>query len=253
MSNDGGVAGQTDSTERDELFERWAAHPTPELRNEIAESFAPLAEFFANRYKNRGAEPEDLRQVAHLALVAAVDRFDPAYGVKFSTFAGRTIDGELKKYFRDKTWAVRVPRGLKEISIEVRNAADRFNADHDRAPKVHELAELTGHSDDVIIEALDVQATAYRAESLNKPAGDGDGLTLGETLESGARGIEVAEIQLAVRSMLDELPERERTIVLLRFFENKSQQEIADQIGVSQMHVSRLLRTTLQELREKLR
>ncbi len=238
---------------RDELFNRWRVERDPAVRNEIVESYAPLAEYFANRYRNRGAEAEDLRQVAHLALVGAVERFDPDVGVKFSTFAGRTIDGELKRYFRDKMWAVRVPRSLKELSIEVRRAADRLSGELGRSPTVGQIAAETGLDTDVVIEALDVQATGFRAESLERPAGDGDARTLGDTLTTDDSGEALVDIRLAVRRLMEDLPDRERTILELRFFEELSQQEIADAIGVSQMHVSRLLRRTLGQLREQLR
>lgn len=238
---------------RDELFDRWRAERDPAVRNEIVESYAPLAEYFANRYRNRGAEADDLRQVAHLALVGAVERFDPDVGVKFSTFAGRTIDGELKRYFRDKMWAVRVPRSLKELSIEVRRAADRLSGELGRSPTVDQIAAETGLETDVVIEALDVQATGFRAESLERPAGAEDARTLGDTLTVDDSGEAQVDIRLAVRRLMEGLPDRERTIIELRFFDELSQQEIAEVIGVSQMHVSRLLRRTLGQLRDELR
>ncbi len=238
---------------RANLFEQWTRDQSPDTRNKLVESYAPLAEFFAGRYRNRGADQEDLRQVAHLALVGAVDRFDPSFGVKFSTFAGRTIDGELKRYFRDKTWAVRVPRSLKERSLEIRRAADRLANDSKQSPTVAELVAETGFEEDQVLEALNVQATGYRADSLDKPAGTEDGRSLGDSLAETGDQIETVEIQLAVRSVMAELPERERSILHMRFFQNRSQQEIADEIGVSQMHVSRLLRKTLEGMREQLR
>lgn len=238
---------------RDDLFRRYAATPTEAIRNQLVESYIPLAEFFAKRYNNRGAEQEDLRQVAKLALVGSVERFDPTVGVKFSTFAGRTIDGELKRYFRDKMWAVRVPRSLKERSIAVRKANDRLAIDFGRPPTIAELgAELDLEADEVI-EALEVQNTGFRAESLERPVGDSDGLSLGDLLPTDAKGIDHSDVQMAVKSLLEALPARERKILVMRFFEEKSQQEIAEEIGVSQMHVSRLLRKTLEDLRESMR
>ncbi len=238
---------------REELFLRYAENPTEAIRNELVESFIPLAEFFAKRYQNRGAEQEDLRQVAKLALVGSVERFDPSVGVKFSTFAGRTIDGELKRYFRDKMWAVRVPRSLKERSIAVRRANDRLAAEFGRPPTIAELSADLDLGDDEVIEALEVQSTAFRADSLERPVGGADSQSLGDLLPSTASGIELSEIQMSVRSMLETLPEREQRILIMRFFEERSQQEIAASIGVSQMHVSRLLRKTLEDLRERIR
>ncbi len=142
------------------------------MRNRIVESYAPLAEFFANRYRDRGVESDDLRQVAQLALIQAVDRFDPSFANQFSTFAGRTIDGELKRYFRDRTWAVGVPRGLKELSVEMRHLTDRLSIELGRSPTVADLAAASGHDGDDILAALDVGG-AYRAASLDAPTGDG--------------------------------------------------------------------------------
>lgn len=243
---------ERDDDRRAELFVELAETGSEAARTELIESFAPLAEFFANRYRNRGAEQEDLRQVAQLALVKAVDRFDLSFDVQFSTFAGRTIDGELKRYFRDRTWSVRVPRSLKEMSIEVRKVSDQLAAELDRSPSVAELAEATGFEQEQIIEALDVQ-TAYRATSIDKPTNSGDDgdLTLGATLASVEKGYEQTTLALAVESLLETLPERERTIVQLRFFEDLSQSQIAERVGVSQMHVSRLLRKSLEQLRER--
>ncbi len=238
--------------ERDRLFARYSDTKIAADRDSLLASYTPLANFFANRYSRRGVDLEDLRQVAQLGLVAALDRFDPEVGVKFATFAGRTIDGELKRYFRDKTWAVRVPRSLKEISVEVRDAAALLTSELGKSPTVPQLAEVTGHSEDVVIEALDVQSSGYRAHSLEAPVGSEDGLTIGDGLASERREIEISDIKMAVESMLLTLEDRERRILKLRFFEDKSQREIADELGISQMHVSRIIRTTLEGLRTEL-
>lgn len=241
---------ETEQEERDRLFVSYVETRSEKVRNELVESYAPLAEFFAKRYRNRGAESDDLRQVAQLALVKAVERFDPEFGVKFSTFAGRTIDGELKRYFRDRTWSVRVPRSLQERSLEVRRTVERLSLDLGRAPTVDQLAEATGLSSDEVLEALDVQS-AYTSASLDRPTGSGDDsdLTLGASLGSTDDAYEATEAAVAVRSLLDTLPDRERRILELRFFGELSQSEIAEQVGISQMHVSRLLRKTLEQLR----
>ncbi|MGF1595487.1 MAG: SigB/SigF/SigG family RNA polymerase sigma factor [Acidimicrobiales bacterium] len=242
---------ERDEQRRRELFEELASTGSVEIRNELVESYAPLAEFFANRYKQRATDNDDLRQVAQLALVKAVDRFDPAQGAAFSTFAGRTIDGELKRHFRDRTWAVRVPRGLQEAALEVRNAADELALGNGRAPTVEELAEHTGYETDMVLQALDVRS-AQRAASIDRPADDDEGAnpiatTLGVTDANFGR----TEAGLAVRALMAELPKRERRIVELRFYGELTQQQIADRMGISQMHVSRLLRAALEAMRER--
>jgi len=234
-------------------FEELAATGSQDVRNELVESFAPLAEFFAKRYRDRGVESQDLRQVAQLALVKAVDRFDADFGVQFSTFAGRTIDGELKKYFRDKSWSVRVPRSLQERSALIRQVREALSTENGRPPTIEEISAASDLSVDEVIEGLDAQS-AYRSSSLDVGSSDSeDGQSLGATLGATDPEFHRAELQLAVKAMLTELPERDRTIIELRFFENLSQHEIADRVGISQMHVSRLLRRSFDELRSKLR
>ncbi len=238
-----------DEGRRRELFAELASTGSVEARNELVESYAPLAEFFAKRYKKRVAEHEDLRQVAHLALVKAVDRFDPDVGVAFSTFAGRTIDGELKRYFRDKSWIVRVPRSLQEAALEVRDAADRLAIENGRPATIDDLVEQTGYESDVVIQALDVQS-AQQAKSIDQPSGGTtDGVTIGAALGDDDASYERTDVKLAMRNLLEALPAREREIVELRFYGDLTQQQIADRLGVSQMHVSRLLRGALRTLR----
>lgn len=244
--------GERDEQRRQELFEELARTGSVEVRNELVESFAPLAEYFANRYRKRGADHEDLRQVAHLALVRAVDRFDPEVGVAFSTFAGRTIDGELKRHFRDKSWAVRVPRSLQEAALEVRNAADQLAVENGRPATVDDLVERTGLDAETVLQALDVRV-AMQPKSLERPAGGDEGLDLGSTLGGVDANIERTDVRLAMRNLIETLPERERRIVEMRFYEELTQQQIADRMGISQMHVSRLLRATLTDLRDQLR
>ncbi len=242
-----------DEAHRARLFDEFKTTGSTEIRNELVESYLPLAEFFANRYRDRGAEQADLRQVAQLALVKAVDRFDPSVGVQFSTFAGRTMDGELKRYFRDKTWSVRVPRSLQELSLEVRQVVEQLSVETGRPPTVDEIAESAGLDSDQVLEALDVQ-TAYRATSMDRPAPGSDGdVTLGTNLGTDEPGFERTEMAVAVARLMTTVPERERAILEMRFYQDMSQNEIADRLGISQMHVSRLLRRTLEQLREKTR
>ena len=244
---------ERDEARRRELFEELAETGSAEAREELVISYAPLAEYFANRYKRGASDHEDLRQVAQEALIKAIDRFDLTQGASFSTFAGRTIDGELKRYFRDKTWAVRVPRSLQEAGLAVRNAADELALVHGRPATVPELAERTGLDSDVVIQALDVQSAAH-ASSIDKPAaGNGEGQSVADLLGSVDVNLERAETGMTIRTLLERLPDRERRIVELRFYGEKTQQEIADEIGISQMHVSRLLRRALTMLRGELR
>lgn len=237
---------------RTEKFRELAETGSTEVRNELVESFVPLAEFFAKRYRDRGVESQDLRQVAQLALVKAVDRFDPDLGVQFSTFAGRTIDGELKKYFRDRSWSVRVPRSLQERSALIRQVRDRLSTENGRPPSIDELADEAGLSVDEVIEGLDAQS-AYRADSLDLGGNDDEGTALSARLGAHDPGFHQTELEMAVRDMLGQLADRDRTIIELRFYENLSQSEIADRVGISQMHVSRLLRRSFEELRKSLR
>jgi RNA polymerase sigma-B factor len=242
----------TDTPERIALFETYGATGSTDARDAIVESFLPLASYFANRYRNRGAEQDDLTQVAHLALVKAVERFDVDHGVQFSTFAGRTIDGELKRYFRDRTWSVRVPRSLQERALEVRRTIDELSNTLGRSPRVAEVAEHVGCSEEDVLEALDAYA-AYRSDSLDRPGLASDNApTVGDSIGAADPEFEQVEIGMVLTTVLDELPEREREIVTLRFYDRLSQREIAEKVGISQMHVSRLLRQTLDSLRTRL-
>ena len=245
---------ERDEGRRQALFAELAATGSIEARNELVESFAPLAEYFANRYRREAADHQDIRQVAQLALVRAVDRFDPEVGVAFSTFAGRTIDGELKRHFRDRSWAVRVPRSLQEAAIQVRRTANELAVELGRAATVDDLVERTGLDAETVIQALDVRVSARQARSLDQPVGgDADGAIVSDTIGQRDPSFEQTDVKLAIRGLIEDLPERERRIVELRFYDELTQQEIADRLGISQMHVSRLLRRTLEAMRESVR
>ncbi len=244
---------ERDEQRREVLFEEYGATGSTEVRNELVESYAPLAIYFANRYSGHGSDDADLRQVANLALIKAVDRFDPEYGVAFSTFAGRTINGELKRYFRDRTWTMRVPRGLQEAAIEVRDVVDELTLELARAPTISEIAGRTGFDDDVVLQALDVRAS-LRPQSLDRPTfEDESGPSEMSGLGQRHRRLERTAVLVTLDRLIADLPERDRTIIDLRFRQEKSQQEIARELGVSQVHVSRLLRRILEELRQELR
>jgi RNA polymerase sigma-B factor len=230
-----------DDAEVAALFEKL---PDPGARAALVERFRPLAAYLARRFRGR-AEQEDLEQVATLALLKAIDRFESDRGA-FVAYASVTIVGELKRHLRDTGWAVRVPRRLQEIGLQVSRAVDELTQELGRSPSVPELASRTGLTDDEVLEGLDV-GSAYQAQSLDAPIGDDDGPSL-ELSEEDA-SLAMLEEWTDVAEQLRELPERERRILYLRFFRNMSQSAIADEIGISQMHVSRLLARTLAQLR----
>jgi RNA polymerase sigma-B factor len=231
-------------------FRELQATGDEDIRKELIEAHIGLADYFARRYRNRGVSADDLRQIAYVGLVKAVDRFDPERNVKFATFAGRTMDGELKRWFRDRTWAVRVPRHAQELHLQVRKAAETLNQELGRSPKPAELAERTGLDVAEVLEALDA-AQAYRAKSIDRPSpGEDDGPSF--QLSDGEQGYGRVEARVVVQELLEDLPERERKILELRFYGQLSQSQIAEQVGISQMHVSRLLRRTIDQLRERL-
>lgn len=235
-----------DEIDEIELFRQFRRTRSRRARNDLVERHMGLAAHVARRFARRGPSDDDLRQVAFLALVKAVDRFDPERDVAFSTFAGRTIEGEIKRHFRDHTWTVRVPRSTKETHLRLRSATDELTQRLGRSPTVAELAEFVGIDVDQVLEAI-AAGSAYSTTSLDAPTGE-DGV--GERqLGAEDKGFgHVADATL-VANLMTELPEREREIVRLRFFEELSQSEIATRVGISQMHVSRLLRRSFDEMR----
>jgi RNA polymerase sigma-B factor len=218
-------------------------------REEVAELMLPLARGLARRYAGRGEPLDDLEQVASLGLLKAIDRFDCERQVRFTTFAVPTIAGELKRHFRDKGWTVRVPRDVQELSARLARSRDRLTRELGRAPSVEELAAAAGTDVERTLEALDA-AGAYRALSLDEPAGEGAGVI--ESLGGEDPGYERCEQRLLLRGGLAALEAREREILRLRFFEGLTQREIAARVGVSQMHVSRLIRRSLAVLHDEI-
>ena len=237
-----------------ELFRAYQATGERKYRNEIVELHRDVAEYYIKRYSRRGVPADDLRQVALLTIVRAVDRFDLAQGVEFSTFASRTIEGELKRYFRDKTWTVRPPRRAQELHLALRRTEEELAQSMGRSPTVEELATVLNETVDHVLEAMEA-GVAHQGASLDQPAGgnDLDGAVLADrVLTHHDAGFAHVDRQLIVREVLDTLDERDRRIIELRFFENRTQEEIADAIGVSQSYLSRILRRVLLDLREKL-
>jgi len=222
------------------------------LMQELAQLHQPLVSHVCRRYAERGEPLEDLTQVGMLAFVMAVERFDIDRGIDFAAFLTPTVMGELKKYFRDHTWAVRVPRGLQELRAQVVAETAAFLHQESRSPSVEEVAERLGTTRERVLEALEA-AHAYTASSLDQPVGAPDGPALGDRLVDPVDLTVDVDLRMSIAPALEALPARERRIIELRFVEGWSQVEIATHLGISQMHVSRLLKRTLEVLREELR
>ncbi|MCX5204304.1 RNA polymerase sigma factor SigF [Streptomyces sp. NBC_00237] len=222
-----------------------------ELRNRLVRMHLPLVEHLARRFRNRGEPLDDLTQVATIGLIKSVDRFDPERGVEFSTYATPTVVGEIKRHFRDKGWAVRVPRRLQELRLSLTSATAELSQQHGRSPTVHELAERLAISEEEVLEGLE-SANAYSTLSLDVPDTDDESPAVADTLGSEDVALEGVEYRESLKPLLEDLPPREKKILLLRFFGNMTQSQIAQEVGISQMHVSRLLARTLAQLREKL-
>ena len=231
-----------------------ADHPARrDVRNEIVTAHMPLAVYLAQRFRDRGENLDDLIQVASVGLIKSVDRFDRTRGVVFSTFATPTVLGELKRHFRDKTWMVRVPRPLQELRIRLMAARDELTHQLSRSPTIAELASFMQLTQEQVLEGLDA-ANAYSATSLDAPsvANSTTGTRLEEQLGTADNAFELVERRHCVAALLDALPERERQIIFLRFFRDKTQTQIAAELGISQMQVSRLLSQTLSHLHQTL-
>ncbi|KPI02715.1 RNA polymerase, sigma 28 subunit, Sig B/F/G subfamily [Actinobacteria bacterium OK074] len=222
-----------------------------ELRNKLVRMHLPLVEHLARRFRNRGEPLDDLTQVATIGLIKSVDRFDPDRGVEFSTYATPTVVGEIKRHFRDKGWAVRVPRRLQELRLSLTTATAELSQQHGRSPTVHELAEKLAISEEEVLEGLE-SANAYSTLSLDVPDTDDESPAVADTLGAEDEALEGVEYRESLKPLLEDLPPREKRILLLRFFGNMTQSQIAQEVGISQMHVSRLLARTLAQLRDKL-
>ncbi|MFI5908075.1 RNA polymerase sigma factor SigF [Dactylosporangium sp. NPDC051541] len=224
------------------------------VRGRVIELYLPLAQHLAGRFRNRGENPDDLVQVATVGLIKAVDGFDPDNGAVFIGYAIPTITGELKRHFRDKCWDVRVPRRIQETRLRVMRVTGELTQRLGRSPTVADLAAELEASEEDVIEALDA-GRAYRSLSLDAPSvtNDADAPTdLANMLGETDADMEQVEAREALRPLLARLPEREQKIIAMRFFGNHTQSQIAAELGVSQMHVSRLLSKALQTLRVQL-
>ena len=240
-----------------DLLQAMAALPTQHpsraaLREQAIEAWLPLAQHLAHRYSGRGEPSDDLVQTAAIGLIKAVDKYDPTRGVDFAGYAIPTIIGELKRHFRDRTWDIRVPRRLQELRLSISEANSSLLQTLGRSPTVADIAAHLKLTEEEVLEGLE-GARAYNAVSLSTPTGDGERATeLGDMLGGEDGEFELAELRVALGPALATLDEREQKILTLRFYGNLTQSQIAEQIGVSQMHVSRLLARALTKLRGQL-
>ena len=240
-----GTASIPDDVEDDDLFSQMAEDPAA-YSDVLVRRHRDLAESIARRYRGKGVDEEDLLQVAHMALLKAIQRYDPSAG-SIRPYAAATISGEMKKMLRDKGWSVRVPRSLQERSLEVASAAEEMSQKLGRPPEAHELAAQLDMSEAEVEEAMRARR-AYVSNSMDERS-DETGRRLLDRLEDEDFHLSNAEDRLVVESAMNRLPERKRRILHLRFNEDLTQSDIADRVGMSQMHVSRLLRAAIDELR----
>jgi RNA polymerase sigma-B factor len=233
------------------LFARRAAGD-PRARNELIERFMPLARSLARRYELASEPLDDLVQVASMGLVKAVDRYEPGRGCAFTSYAVPTIVGELKRHFRDRGWSVRVPRRLQELRLEINQAREALTQRLGRSPTVRDVADHLDIDEEPVVEAM-VAASGYRASSLYAPTHPGeDAMTPADWLGQEDDGLDAVEFREALHPLLAKLPHREQKILSLRFYGNMTQAEIARDLGISQMHVSRLITRSLAALKKKL-
>jgi RNA polymerase sigma-B factor len=245
-------ARHKDDEER--VFAAYAKSRDPVLLEELVERFMPLAKSLAGRYSGGVESYDDLQQVASVGLVNAITRFDPERGFTFATFAVPTILGELRRHFRDRGWSIRVPRDLQERNLEVEKTLNELPTRLGRSPSVAEVAEHMGLEVEEVLEAMEA-GTAHHTRSIEAVQGDGeedDGRALADVLGAEDAGYEAVEYGAAIEPIVARLSERDRRILHMRFVEDRTQSEIAAEIGVSQMHVSRILRSTLNRLRAQI-
>jgi RNA polymerase sigma-B factor len=236
---------QRASRER-ELLKRYHERGDTRARDQLAEEMVPLARALAGRYTGRGEPLDDLVQVACVGIMKAIDGFDLSREVRFSSYATPTVLGEIKRYFRDKTWALRVPRGLQELQIEVAKARDKLTTTLGRSPTVQELADAVGQPFEEVLQTIQSQ-DARRTRSLDEPTGED--VTLADSLGQRDPDIARAEMRVLLDEAMDVLSDRDQAVLRLRFEGDLTQTEIATRVGVSQMQVSRIIRSSLTKLR----
>ena len=238
------------TTAHDQTLERFFEYRRTKdrrLRDALISDHLGLAIALARRFAGRGEAVDDLEQIATLGLLKAVERFEPERGLAFSTFATPTISGEIKRHFRDRSWSVRVPRALQELGLRLTATVADLTNDLGRSPTLDEIAAGLDVDPEAVLEAMEANR-AYATQSLDAQL-PGDDRTLGDTIGGDEPGMDDVEVRMVVGDLLATLPEREQAILRLRFFEGLTQTEIASQVGISQMHVSRLLSRSLETLR----
>lgn len=224
------------------------------IREELVEGYRNLVYFLARKFQNRGEPLEDIVQVGFLGLVKAIERFEPDLGNEFTTFATPTITGEIKRYFRDKSWAIRFPRRLQELYQQILRANEELKRTLGRTPRVAEIAQHLGVSEEEVLEAMEMSpahAPISLSQTIGREGGE-DAREVGETVGSEDLGLDRVEMRDVLRRAMQYLTPRERAIMAMRFWDEMSQSEIAKKLGISQMHVSRLQRAALEHLRERL-
>lgn len=245
------VEGSEEISQDERAQELFAKLPDGSAREALVRLYFPLVEYLARRFRSRGEALDDLIQVASIGLLKAIDRFDPERGVKFSTYAVPTIAGELKRHFRDTGWAMRVPRRLQERALLLRQIVSDAYQELGRSPRVSEIAERAELSDEEVLEAMET-IHAHSVDSLDAPIDDTEGSSPMNVLGVQDETLELLEGWANLAPLLRRLPERERHLLYLRFVSGMPQSQIAERLGISQMHVSRLLARTLARLRNEI-
>jgi RNA polymerase sigma-B factor len=246
------VSATPERTDR-ELLRRYHHDGDVEARERLIEQYLPLVRSLARRYSYRGEQLEDLVQVGCIGLIKAIDRFDFDRGVELTTYATPNIIGEIKRHFRDKGWSIRVPRGLQELNVKLSKLIEELTVQLERSPTIPELAKAAGVEEEEVLEALET-GQAYSTLSLSAPSSGDDNEDLDplESLGELEPEYEVSEDRAVLAPGLRVLDERERKILHLRFYDGLTQSQIAQQVGISQMHVSRLIRRSLEKMREEI-
>src|SRR4051812_28269787 len=235
-----------------ELLRRYHEHGDVTARQALIERHVEFVRRLAQRYARRGEQLDDLTQVGCVGLIKAIDRFDGSFGASLTTYAAPNVLGEIKRHFRDRGWSVRVPREIQELNVKLTRVVDDLTTKLGHSPSVDELAAETGATTEQVLEALE-SSSAYSALSLSEgPDPDEEGGGPMETLGEDDHAFEQSEQRITLATGIQRLPARERTILHLRFFEGLTQSEIAERVGISQMHVSRLIRTSLDRMRREL-
>jgi RNA polymerase sigma-B factor len=235
------------------LLRRYHEHGDLAAREQLIEQYMSLVRSLARRYSYRGEQLDDLVQIGSIGLIKAIDRFDLDRGVELTTYATPNIIGEIKRHFRDRGWAVRVPRGLQELNVQLSKIVEQLTVQLSRSPTIPELAKAAGVEEEAVLEALE-SGRAYSSLSLSSGGSTEDGEELDplESLGTLEHQYEVSEDRAVLAPGFKVLDERERMILHLRFFEGLTQSQIAQQVGISQMHVSRLIRRALEKIREEI-